>query len=230
MRNDILHRIQRIFTLIGFIAVIGILLIFANKLNITGKSPRSESSVRDGSSVEKRVALISGHAGFDSGAICEDSVGGVTLTEAEVVAEITRLAAKRLRRAGYTVLIFEEYDHQLDGLQAAALLSLHADSCLPASGYKAAYYTHSKAPMAGDRLLDCIDRHYATETELSKDPNTVTVDMTEYHAFRKLDQTTPAAILELGYLGGDRELLTEMPDVVAEGVADSILCFLDNQE
>jgi N-acetylmuramoyl-L-alanine amidase len=230
MRNDILHRIQRTFTLIGFIAVIGILLIFANKLNIPGKSPRSESTIRDGSLVEKRVALISGHAGFDSGAICEDSTGGVTLTEAEVVAEITRLTAKRLRRAGYTVLVLEEYDQQLDGLQAAALLSLHADSCLPASGYKAAYYTHSQTPMAGDRLLDCIDRHYAAETELSKDPNTVTVDMTEYHAFRKLDQNTPAAILELGYLGGDGELLTETPDVVAEGVADSILCFLDNQE
>jgi N-acetylmuramoyl-L-alanine amidase len=227
VRNDIIRRIQRVFTLIGFIALLGILLIVANMLEYTPWSPGSAGSGNDTNRIDRRVGLISGHAGFDSGAICEDELGKVTLTEAEVVAEITKLAAKQLRRHGYDVLVLEEYDHQLTGLQAAVLLSLHADSCLFASGYKAAYYVRSQTPMAGDRILDCINRHYAGETGLVEDRNTITTDMTEYHAFRKVDQNTPAAILELGYLGGDRVLLTENPEVAAKGVADSLLCFLN---
>ena len=227
MRNDIIHQIQRIFTLIGFIALLGIFVIVANMF---GYTPWRLGTARSGevdSRVDKRVALISGHAGFDSGAVCTDESGNVTLTEAEVTEEITKLTARRLRRSGYHVLVLEEYDPQLTGLQAAVLLSLHADSCISASGYKAAYYLRSQTPMAGDLILDCIDSQYAAETELPKDPNTITVDMTEYHAFRKLDQSTPAAILELGYLGGDHELLTETPEVAAKGVADSLLCFLE---
>jgi hypothetical protein len=54
--------------------------------------------------------------------------------------------------------------------------------------------------------------------------------MTEYHAFRKVAPTTPAAILELGFLGGDRELLTDNAEVAAQGVAESIRCFLDRAE
>jgi len=50
--------------------------------------------------------------------------------------------------------------------------------------------------------------------------------MTAHHAFRKLDPQTPAAILELGFLGGDQELLTERPEVVAQGVVASLRCFL----
>ena len=123
--------------------------------------------------------------------------------------------------------MLEEYDSRLNGLQAAILLSLHADSCIEATGYKAAYYLHSQIPATGDRILDCIDSQYAAETGLPKDPDTITVDMTEYHAFRKLDQDTPAAILELGYLGGDRDLFTESPELPARGVVDSILCFLE---
>jgi hypothetical protein len=53
--------------------------------------------------------------------------------------------------------------------------------------------------------------------------------MTEYHAFRKVAPTTPAAILELGFMGGDQRLLTENADVAALGVAESIRCFLKDE-
>ena len=226
MRNDIIHRIQRLFTLIGFLALLGIFAIVANSAGYTPWN-RTAKSVETENPVDKRVALISGHAGFDSGAVCTDEAGNVTLTEAEVVSQITELAAKQLRRSGFDVLVLEEYDPRLDGLQAAILLSLHADSCIPASGYKAAYYVRSRTPVTSDRILDCIDERYSAATELPKDPNTITVDMTEYHAFRKIDPDTPAAILELGYLGGDLELLTQTPEAPAKGVAESLLCFLE---
>lgn len=227
MGEDIIHRLERAFSAIGFIALLGILLVIANLFGFLSiPAATSQDGVADEAAVERRVALVSGHAGFDSGAICQDEAGAVVLREVDVVAEIADQTAKRLRRRGFDVLILDEYDPRLDGLQAALLLSLHADSCLPATGYKAAYYVRSRTPMAGDRILECIDSHYAGITGLPKDPHTVTVDMTEYHAFRKVDQHTPAVILELGFLGGDGDLLTENASLVSKGVADSVLCFL----
>jgi N-acetylmuramoyl-L-alanine amidase len=57
--------------------------------------------------------------------------------------------------------------------------------------------------------------------------NTITENMTEYHAFRRIDPQTPAAILELGFLGGDNDLLANQQDLLARGVADGLLCFLE---
>jgi N-acetylmuramoyl-L-alanine amidase len=71
---------------------------------------------------------------------------------------------------------------------------------------------------------------YPAVTGLTKHADTITHNMTEYHAFRKVAPTTPAAILELGFLGGDRELLTTEAERSAQGVAESVRCFLDDVE
>jgi N-acetylmuramoyl-L-alanine amidase len=178
---------------------------------------------------DKQVALVSGHAGYDSGAVCLGPDGGVLLTEAQVNADVAELAAELLRKAGADVVVLEEYDPRLEGLYADVLLSIHADSCIDASGYKAASYTRSRVPQADRRLLDCIDQRYAAVTGLPLHPNTVTHNMAEYHAFRRIARDTPAAILELGFLGGDQALLTTEAPRVARGVADGLLCFLEDQ-
>ncbi len=59
--------------------------------------------------------------------------------------------------------------------------------------------------------------------------DTITEDMTEYHAFRRIRSQTPAAILELGFLGGDQGLLVRSPEKSARGVADGLLCFLEQE-
>ena len=175
------------------------------------------------------VALISGHAGNDSGAVCTAADGTVTRTEAAINAAVAQRTAERLRRAGADVVVLDEYDERLQGLEAAVLVSLHADSCIDASGYKAAAHTYSVIPETNRRLLACIDAAYPAATGLAFHPNTVTHNMTEYHAFRRIAATTPAAILELGFLGGDGALLTEQPELPARGVSDAILCFLKAQ-
>ncbi|NJN83882.1 MAG: N-acetylmuramoyl-L-alanine amidase [Caldilineaceae bacterium] len=212
---------------IGFVALLGIGLIVARVFGfgmpgLNGVAPQGlVSAVFD-----KQISLISGHAGSDSGAICSDSNGQLLLTEADVNASIAAQVAERLRRAGADVLVLEEFDDRLTGLHADVLLSLHADSCIDASGYKAA--RHSNSPIAGieDRLLACIDQHYGPTTGLPRHPNTVTHDMTRYHAFNRVAATTPAAILEMGFLGGDQQLLTRDSALAAAGIADSLLCFL----
>lgn len=228
MRDSTVRKIQRIILLIGFIALFGIGLISARVAGyglpgLDGLAPQGVNRAI----FNRKVALISGHAGFDSGAVCEDEQGGVILAEADVNAEVASLVARRLRKAGADVVILDEYDPQLEGLQADLLISLHADSCIDASGYKAAV-DQRRPPMAAEaRLIGCIDRFYPANTGQALHPNTVTHNMTQYHAFRRIDLTTPAAILEMGFLGGDRQLLTTAPQLVAKGVADSVLCFFD---
>jgi N-acetylmuramoyl-L-alanine amidase len=53
--------------------------------------------------------------------------------------------------------------------------------------------------------------------------------MTAYHAFKEIDPKTPGAIIELGFMAADRELLTANSYEVAQGVARGIACFLDGE-
>lgn len=232
MRRVAIHRIQRFFVYIGFAALLGALIIVARIFNMQlswSELPITQNVVLPlpVPVISDQVAIISGHSGYDSGAICTDDAGNTLLTEAEVNADVANRAANLLRSHGVIVTILEEYDPRINNLEADALLSLHADSCITASGYKAAYYLYSTIPEEDSRLVDCIDSNYPKVTGLTKHADTITHNMTEYHAFRKVAPTTPAAILELGFLGGDQELLTLEADVAARGVADSIRCFLE---
>lgn len=174
----------------------------------------------------QQIALISGHAGSDSGAVCQNSQGEVTLTEADINRAIAEATAATLTALGAEVTLLEEYDTRLASLRADLLLSLHADSCIEASGFKAANYTQSRIPVSEARLLACINLHYAQGTGLAEHPNTVTHDMTEYHVFKRIHHETPAAILEMGFMGGDQTILTQEETRIAQAIADAARCFL----
>ncbi len=228
MRHDTVERTQRIFVWIFLLAVVGIGAIAARTVGVG--LPDSQGIAPQGlvgSVWNKQIALISGHAGNDSGAICEDANGEPTIEEVVVNASVARRAAERLRRAGADVQILEEYDPRLQGLRADVLLSLHADSCVDKTGYKSSRYLNSTIPAISDRLVNCINDRYATATGLRENIDTITENMTEYHAFRRIDPQTPAAILELGFLGGDYDLLANQQDLLAKGVADGLLCFFN---
>lgn len=227
VRRNALQRLERLVFIIGFAALLGMVVLGARS---TGMGIPWQAAVPPALRPplwNTEIALISGHAGFDSGAVCTDADGKVTLTEAQVNAAVTAAAAELLHGHGATVTVLEEYDTRLNGLRTDLLLSLHADSCIGASGYKAAVYVHSANPQADAAILACIDTHYPAVTGLPHHPNTVTHDMTEYHAFRRIATGTPAVILELGFLGGDQALLRDEPARVAQGVVESILCFFN---
>lgn len=226
MRLDLIKRLQRILILVIFIVFSSILLILAQEAGYALPSPGQFLPALPVDNPPK-IALISGHAGYDSGAVCTDGDGELLLSEAVVNAKIAAEVALLLRKEGYDVDILEEYDARLDNLKADALLSLHIDSCVAQSGYKAATRMSSVDPDADGRLLACIDEHYPAGTALRYHPNTITHDMTAYHAFRKVDPLTPIAILEMGFLGGDQALLVEQTDVVATAIKESLLCFLE---
>ena len=177
---------------------------------------------RIGGTPRPEVALIAGHRGYDTGAMCEDGVMEVAITDA-----VATLAAERLRKEGIDVRVLDEYDKSLNGLSAAALVSIHVDSCIPMSGFKVASATKTIIPAADARLVACIKDRYAAATGLSEHPTTITTDMTEYHAFQRVTDDTPGAIVELGFLGGDAAFLQSGQEAMAQGIAGGIVCFLE---
>jgi N-acetylmuramoyl-L-alanine amidase len=182
-----------------------------------------------------RVGVVIGHLGpnpttgaEDPGSICADG-----LTELEVNREIGMRTARALEAAGFEVDVLEEFDEQLFEYRAVALISVHADSCLPinefATGYKVASALDTVVPDRAQRLVDCIVDRYGKATGMTYHAGSITRDMTEYHTFREIHSQTPAAIIETGFLYLDRDFLLSNPEKAARGIADGILCYVNNE-
>ncbi len=171
-----------------------------------------------------RIGIIAGHSGSDSGAICPDG-----LQEADINLSVARRVVALLRQEGWVVDLLDEFDTRLNNYRADALLSIHADSCsFPGkSGFKVTRAESGFHPASADTLVDCVIRNYALRTGLAFDADTITYDMTRYHAYYEIDRQTPAAIIEVGFMLDDREILTQRTDVVAQGIADGLRCFIN---
>jgi N-acetylmuramoyl-L-alanine amidase len=175
-----------------------------------------------------RVGIVSGHMGHDSGAVCPDG-----LTEAEVNYKIATTLQTMLRVDGFDVDLLEEFDGRLTHYQAMALISVHNDSCIyyndQLTGFKVAAAQDSTTPESERKLTSCMVDRYAKVTGLKFNYNTITKDMTDYHAFGEINKTTTAAIIETGFLATDRDYLMTHTDKVAEGIREGVLCFVRNE-
>lgn len=175
------------------------------------------------------IGIVAGHWGYDTGAICLDG-----LTEADVNLNIARRVIARLEARLFRVDLLQEFDPRLNGYAADALVSIHSDSCEYindiATGFKIAHSIASYTPEAEDQLVDCIEEQYAAATQLPFHANSITPDMTSYHSFSEVEPDTPAAIIEIGFLYLDRALLTQQPDLVADGIAQGIFCFIEKSK
>ena len=87
----------------------------------------------------------------------------------------------------------------------------------------------STVPLDEDRLVGCIRARYGAPTGLRFNANTITFDMTKYHAFYEIAPQTPAAIIETGFMNLDRATLTKRADTVARGIVDGLVCFLNRE-
>ena len=180
-----------------------------------------------------RIGIVAGHWGNDSGAVCYDGNGNVTLTEADVNLEIAALVQQQLAQAGYEVDLLREFDSRLNGYRALAIVSIHNDSCEyvndQATGFKVAAALNTSDANRANRLTACLTDRYQRLTEMTFHAGSITGDMREYHAFREIDPNTVAAIIETGFLNLDREILTRRTELVAAGVVEGILCFAENE-
>ncbi len=176
-----------------------------------------------------RVGVVSGHRGpqNDPGAVCPDG-----LTEREINFNVAQVVVTNLQNLGYMVDLLDEFDPRLQNYQAAALLSIHANTCREwpngevVSGYLIAAPAARVTARGNDELLvDCISRFYALGTQLERREGT-TIDMTDYHNFREIHPLTPGAIIELGFMRADRALLLQ-PDRLGQALTQGLLCFLE---
>jgi N-acetylmuramoyl-L-alanine amidase len=236
---DVPWSLRRAFVLLLVLMTVGIIgyVLVSNlsgfqHIQVSGPNPDTTATPVQQAQVISditRIGIVSGHRGNDSGSVCSDG-----LTEAQVNYDVAVRVASLLRADGYTVDILNEFDTRLKGYQARLLLSIHADSCTYinelATGYKVARVLESKTPDEDDHLVACISARYKSATGLKFHANTVTHDMTQYHAFYEIDPQTPAAIIETGFLNLDRSLLTDHPDMVAQGIYNGIKCFLNGEE
>jgi N-acetylmuramoyl-L-alanine amidase len=175
----------------------------------------------------KKIGIISGHRGNDSGSVCADG-----WTEAELVYQTSVGVASQLRARGYSVDILDEYDNRLEGYNARLLLSIHADSCTYyheyLTGFKIARSEISAIPETEDKLVACLRDRYGKATGLKWNANTITHNMTLYHAHRKVTTQTPSVIFELGFMYLDREILQKRNGKLVDGIVEGVMCFTEN--
>jgi N-acetylmuramoyl-L-alanine amidase len=84
-------------------------------------------------------------------------------------------------------------------------------------------------PQKSERLTACLIDRYAAATGLPFHANSITPDMTQYHAFGEINASTPAAIIEAGFLNLDRDMLVNHTDQVAQGIRNGIICYIRNE-
>ena len=173
-----------------------------------------------------KVGVVAGHWKSDAGAVCPDGLQEVTIN-----LDIASRVVAVLQDEGYEAELLPEFSDQLEGYRADAFISIHTDSCnVPeASGFKVARVAASAIPEEEDRLVACLIQEYGEATGLPLHGYSITYDMTVYHAFNEIHPETPAAIIELGFMGADREMLTENAFEVAQGVVRGIVCFLEGE-
>lgn len=175
----------------------------------------------------RKIGIVSGHRGpqNDPGAVCPDG-----LTEAEINFAVATLVVRNLRGLGYSVDLLDEFDPRLDDYQAAALVSIHANTCQDfrqlTSGYLVAKAAARPEGGLDSLLAECVADYYGRLTQMER-RFSLTIDMTDYHTFREIHPLTPAAIIELGFMKDDRDILTTQQDALAQGITEGILCFLE---
>jgi N-acetylmuramoyl-L-alanine amidase len=174
-----------------------------------------------------KIGIVSGHWGNDSGAVCEDGT-----TEAEINLRIATLVQQKLSALGFETDLLKEFDTRLSGYHAAVLVSIHNDSCEyindQATGFKVAAAMSSRDLKLANRLAGCLRDRYQRTTGLPLH-NSVTNDMSLYHAFNEIDPNTTAGIIETGFLRLDYDILKNKTDLVATGVSKGIICFINNE-
>lgn len=179
----------------------------------------------------QRIGIISGHRGKDSGAVCEDEYGNPELLEVDINFAVSQRIIARLRAANYSIDMLDENDPRLENYRAAAMVSIHANTCADFGEIVSGYIVH-KSDARPDNGIDsflreCIAINFGAAVPLQRS-YTETDDLINYHAFQRIHPLTPAVILEMGYMLADRDVLTEDPELLSNAIMAGILCFIDN--
>ncbi len=177
-----------------------------------------------------RVAIQAGHwrAEEAPGALRSHTGGSVAgVDERDITLDIAQRVADRLRSTGIEVEILPTWFPQ--NYAADAFVSLHVNGS-PSSthrGFFADRAEDSVIPAREDQLVDLIEAEYAQATGLPY-VYRPTINTRRYYGYYRVTGTTPAVLVELGFLtnDADRAFLVTSPQQAADGLARAISRFL----
>ncbi len=153
--------------------------------------------------------------------------------EVDVNLRIVTLVRDILASQGYKVDLFQEFSSELTDYTALVLLAIHADTCDfingKATGFKVASIGKVSYPVESQNLNNCLIDRYQYRTKMNYLGNTISSDSEEFYNYDEVNDYTTASIIETGYLNLDYRTLTEKTDVVARGIAEGILCYINNE-
>ncbi len=155
--------------------------------------------------------------------------------EADVNYQIAVRVVALLQQQGFTVDLLPATVPP--GYQADAFVAIHADgaSSTASRGFKVA--TPWRTSGASQLLSDVMVAEYAAVTHLPRD-YAITMNMRGYYAFNNrrrehaVSPTTPSVIIETGFLtnSADRAMLTGQPDLIAKGVANGVIRYINERD
>jgi len=189
----------------------------------------SSSSIIGSMNSQTRIGIVAGHWNDtdNPGFVCTDDRD---ISEQRLNLRIATLVSQKLTALGYQTDLFQEHDAALTVFQANALISIHNDTCDfltdEASGFKVAPALGNSQTDQANLLTSCIVDRYTAVTGLQYHPGVLTEHMTTYHTFEEIHGSTPVIVIETGYLNLDREILSTESDRIAQGIVESILCYL----
>lgn len=186
----------------------------------------------------RRIGIQAGHWETDKAPpelwrlLTQTGTAWAGISEVEINLDIAERVKTILEGKGFVVDVLPTTIPP--GYVADAFIALHGDGDGTGenSGFKMAF--SSRRTPYDSALLESIKGAYGAATGLPWDPR-VTRAMSGYYAMswqRNKYATaphTPSVILEMGYVSNDhdRELMTERAEVVAGGIAEGIVRFLD---
>lgn len=174
---------------------------------------------------DNKVGIIIGNKGRDEGEVCPSG-----LTEVEINNNVATYLQQALIAMGYEAELLDETDPRLVGYQATILIALHCNTCEyindNATGFKFAILPSEVKTIDREALTKCLSEHYAKTTGLKYHYQTTSNEIRNYHPFDQLDPLTAAMIFELGYMNLDQDILSNRPQVLADGIAEGLNCFL----
>ena len=179
---------------------------------------------------KKIIGIVPGHYGFDSGELCGAAYNFVK--ESDVNLRIAVMVRDDLLKAGYSVDLMNEFDPQLADYTGLALVTIHADSCseeTQPSGFHVTTIGHNTYPAESKRLKECLADRYRKNTELPYLGNALSFDNPNLYSFDSVNDYTTIAAIHPGYLSGDYHYLSENMDLVAHGIANGIICYVENE-
>ncbi len=178
---------------------------------------------------KKIIGVLPGHYGFDTGYQCGAEFNFVK--ENDVNLRLAVMVRDYLENKGYSVDFLHEYDPELTDYTGLALVSIHSSRCDTSdknSGFFVTTGGKNKYPSESKRLNDCLTYHYSQNSGLDFLGENYIPGEEAFDSFDNVNDYTTISVIHTGFLGNDYRTISERTENLAKGIADGIICYVEN--